>query len=107
MLQLHAILSSDLNGHLDTTSTLVMGSWNWRYGKQLFLSFRQMRNFGVSKVLGIFWNSTIVPLEYLFVILCAPHLLGLGIHDSVARLCTRYRLSHPSVLNMPRIHRVM
>lgn len=107
MLQLHAILSSNLNGHLDATTTLMMDSWKWRFGKQLFMSFRQMRNVGVSKVLGILWNSTFVPLEYLFVALCAPHLLVLGIHDSVARLCTRYRLSHPSVLNIPRVRRVV
>ncbi len=85
----------------------MMGGWKWRYGKQLFLSFRQMRNVRVSKVLGILWNSTFVPLEYLFVFLFAPHLLVRGIHDSVARLCTRYHLSHASVLNMPRVRRVM
>ncbi|KAF8338682.1 hypothetical protein F5887DRAFT_1236042 [Amanita rubescens] len=107
ILQLHAILSTNLNGHLEATTTLVMGSWKWRYGKPLFVSFRQMRNFRVSKVLGIFWNSTFIPLAYLLVILCAPHLFVLGIHDSVAHLFTRYCLSHASVLNMPRVRRVI
>jgi len=53
--QLHAILCSDLNGHLDATTTLVMGGWKWRYArKHPFMSFgRQMRDFGVSKVRGI------------------------------------------------------
>ncbi len=107
MLQLHAILSSNLNGHLDATTTLMMGSWKWRYGKPLFVPFRQMRNSGVSKALGTFRNSTFIPLAYLFVTLCAPHLFVLAIHDSVARLYTRYRLSHASVLNMPHVRRVM
>ncbi|KAF8345001.1 hypothetical protein F5887DRAFT_968937 [Amanita rubescens] len=107
MLQLHAILSSNLNGHLDATTTLVVGGWKWRYGKRLFMSFSEMRIRGISKVLGIFRNSTLVPLEYLCVLLCAPHLVVWGVHDSVARLCARYRLSHPSVLNMPRVRRVI
>ncbi|KAF8332889.1 hypothetical protein F5887DRAFT_39312 [Amanita rubescens] len=108
MLQLHSILSSNLNGHLDATTTLVMGDWKWRYGElQLFVSFREMRDFAYPKVPGILSNSTIVPLAYLFVMLCAPHLFVLGIHDLVALLCTRYRLSHPSVLNMPRVRRVI
>ncbi|KAF8332888.1 hypothetical protein F5887DRAFT_39253 [Amanita rubescens] len=107
MLQLHSILSSNSNGHLDATTTLVMGDWKWRYSKQLFMSFKHMRIRGVSKVIGILWNSTFVLLWYLFMILCAPHLVVLFIHDSVARLCTRYCLSHAPVLNMPCVRRVI
>jgi hypothetical protein len=106
MRQLQAIVSSNLNGRLYATKTLVIGNWKWKYGGALIVSFREMRNSGLW-ITGIIWNSTLVPLMYLFVILFAPHFLLLSIYDSITRLRTRHCLSRASVFNMPNVRRIV
>jgi len=104
--QLHAILSSNLNGHLHLANTLVLG-WKWRYEYlSVFKSFRTMR-ISNQWVCGMIWNSTLAPLVYLLVALFVPRFLPLSACDSVARLHARYRLLWASVLNMPNVRRVM
>jgi len=104
--QLHAIVSSNLNGHLYATNTLVLG-WKWKYEHlTVFKSFRTMRN-SDKWVRGMIWNSTLAPLAYLLVILFVPCFLPLNICDLVVRLHARYRLPRALVLCMSNVKRVM
>ncbi len=102
--QLHAILSSNLNGHLHVANTLVLG-WKWRY-KYLSV-FKPSMRISNQWVYGMIWNSTLAPLVYLLVVLFVPRFLPSSACDSVARLHARYRLLWASVLNMPNVRRVM
>ena len=103
---LHAILSSNLNGHLYATNTLLLG-WKWRYEHlRMFKSFRTMRNSN-QWVSGMVWNSTLAPLAYLLVVLFFPRFLPLNICNLIVRLHVAYRLPQASVFSMPNVRRVM
>jgi hypothetical protein len=103
--QLQAIqVSPDLNGNLYMTKTLIMGNWKWAL--KLFAPLRETRNSGVW-VSAIIFNSTVIPLMCLLMIIFAPHLVHLYIYNSVIHLRTRHRFSRASVLNMPNVRRVV
>ncbi|KAF8340234.1 hypothetical protein F5887DRAFT_1077028 [Amanita rubescens] len=107
MLQLKAIISSDLNGRLDATTTLLVGGWKWRHAAgewRLPMLLYYICDIGIG---GLIYLAALLSLQSLYTMLFKPHSVVLGIHDIIARSRTKHRLSHASAHNLPNVRRVI